>query len=121
MTIEPEQQQPPQRRRRQGLTDKQIAAKPRRSKRYTEADPEQRGLYLRIPPVGPVTYSVAERNPYGTKVWAKLGTNADMDIATARERARTVIRRIKDGLPAFEALSPQAKAGSLPCCELWIQ
>ena len=40
MTLEPEQQQRP-RRRRQGLTEKQIAAKPRRSKRYVEADPEQ--------------------------------------------------------------------------------
>ena len=102
MTVELEQQQPQRRQRRRTLTDKQIAAKPRRSKRYVEADPEQRGLYLRIPPEGPIVFAVAERNPYGTKVWAKIGTTADMDIATARERARIMIRRIKDGQSAFE-------------------
>jgi integrase len=101
MTIGPEQQQSP-RRRRQGLTDKQIAARPRRSKRYVQSDPEQRGLYLRIPPEGPITFAVAVRDVYRRKVWVKVGTNQDMTVDQARERARTVIRRIKDGLPAFE-------------------
>ena len=35
--------------RRRGLTDKQVAALPRREKRYTLPDPEQLGHYLRIP------------------------------------------------------------------------
>jgi integrase len=91
------------RARRRNLTDRQVASLPRKGKRYVMADPEQRGLYLRVPPSGPITFSVAERNPYGTKVWAKIGTTADMDIATARERSRVTVRRIKDGLPAFEA------------------
>jgi integrase len=98
MTVETEAR----RVRRQGLTDKQIAELPRERKRYTKTDPEQRALYLRVPPTGPIVFAVAERNNYGTKKWAKIGTTADMDIATARDRARTVIRRIKDGLPAFE-------------------
>jgi integrase len=119
MTVELEEQ-PQRRQRRQGLTDKQIAAKPRRAERYTEADPEQRGLYLRIPSAGPITFAVAERNPYGTKVWAKIGTTADMTIDEARERARAAIRRIKDGLPAFEA-PPKQPDTYRDVAELWMQ
>jgi integrase len=115
-----EAQQQPRRQRRQGLTDRQIAAKQRRPQRYTEADPEQRGLYLRIPSSGPIVFAVAERNPYGTKVWAKLGTTADMTIDEARERARTAIRRIKDGLTAFEAV-PDAPQSYSAVAQKWLE
>ena len=93
---------PDRRPRRRNLTDKQVAALPRKRKRYTVADPEQRGLYLRVPPTGPITFAVAVRDQYGRKPWVKIGTTGDMGIEVARDRARTVIRRIKDGLPAFE-------------------
>jgi integrase len=93
---------PDRRQRRKNLTDKQVAALPRKRKRYTMADPEQRGLYLRVPPEGPVSFAVAVRDQYGRKPWVKVGSTADMGIDKARERARTVIRRIRDGLPAFE-------------------
>ena len=63
--------------RRKGLTDKQIKALPRKPKRYIIADPEQRGHYLRIPPVGtsaPITFTAVARDPYGKQIWAALGT-----------------------------------------------
>jgi integrase len=96
---------PDRRLRRRNLTDKQIAALPRKRTRYSKADPEQRGLYLRVPPEGPITFAVAVRDQYGKKPWVKVGSTADMGIDAARDRARTVIRRIRDGLPAFEPVA----------------
>jgi len=90
------------RQRRQNLTDKQVAALPRKRHRYVKADPELRGLYLRVPPMGPITFSAVARDPYGKQTWATIGTTAELGINEARDRARTVIRRIKDGKPAFE-------------------
>ena len=66
------------------------------------ADPEQRGLYLRVPLEGPISFAVAVRDVYGKKPWITIGTTADMGIDEARDRARTVIRRIKDGKPGIE-------------------
>ena len=34
--------------KRKGLTDKQVNALPRKSRRYVLADPQQRGLFLRV-------------------------------------------------------------------------
>ena len=44
----------------------------------SSADPEQRGLYLRIPPEGPIVFAAVARDPYGKQVWATLGTTADL-------------------------------------------
>jgi integrase len=90
------------RQRRANLTDKQVAALPRKRKRYVKADPELRGHYLRVPPSGPITFAAVARDPYGKQVWATLGTSSELGIDQARERAREAIRRVKDGLPAFE-------------------
>jgi integrase len=98
------------RKRRETLTDKQVAAKKRRPSRYIEADPEQRGLYLRIPPEGPIVFAAVARDPYGKQVWATLGTTADMKIGEARERAREAIRRIKDGQEAIEQPPPKPES-----------
>jgi integrase len=106
--------------RRKNLTDKQIAALPRKRKRYALADPEQRNLYLRVPPEGPITFAVAIRDPYGRKPWVKLGTTADMGIEVARDRARTVIRRLKDGKPAFEPVPVKPDAYEA-IAEKWLQ
>jgi hypothetical protein len=38
--------------KRRGLSDKQIAQLERKQKRYVVADPEQRGMYLRVLPKG---------------------------------------------------------------------
>jgi integrase len=93
---------PDRRPRRRNLTDRQIAALPRKRVRYTMADPEQRGLYLRVPTAGPISFFVAVRDQYGKKPWVKVGDTGNMGIDEARDRARVIIRRIKDGLPAFE-------------------
>lgn len=105
------EQTPRQRRkRRQTLSDLQVAALPRRAKRYVISDPEQRGLYVRIMPKGPNVYAAVARDPYGKQVWATVGSADMLNIEEARDKARTAIRRIKEGKPAFEP--PPAKAAS---------
>ena len=77
--------------KRKGLTDKQIAALPRQTKRTTIADPEQRGLYLRIPPEGtnaPITFTAVARDPSGRQIWTAIGTTADLKVDQARSEAR---------------------------------
>jgi integrase len=108
------------RQRRIGLTDNQLKAKKRRPKRYIEADPEQRGLYVRIPPDGPMVFAAVARNPLGKQIWATLGTTADMQINEARERAREAIRRIKDGQPAFEPPKPKPESVA-EVAENWLR
>jgi integrase len=96
--------------RRAGLTDKGLAALKRKAKRYIISDPEQRGHYVRVPPEGPMVFAAVARSPYGKQIWATLGTTADLKIDEARERAREAIRRIKDGLPAFEPPKPKPES-----------
>jgi integrase len=85
--------------RRRGLSAKQLAALPRRSVRYTIGDPETRGLYLRIPPAGPINFTVIVKKNL-QQTWESIGTTDDLTIEDARDRARAVIRRIKSGEPA---------------------
>jgi hypothetical protein len=69
--------------RRKGLTDKQIDSLPRQTKRTIIADPELRGLYLRIPPAdtnAPITYTVVARDPHGRQIWTAVGTTSDLTI-----------------------------------------
>ena len=88
------------RRRRKGLSDKQVAALPRKAKRYILADPEQRGLYLRIPVQGPIVYAAVARYQ-GKQTWATVGTNDVLTIEEARDKAREAIKRIKAGEEPF--------------------
>ena len=85
------------------LTDKGVDGLARRAARYVVSAPELRGHYVRVSPNGLKVFAAVARGPYGKQVWATLGTTADLNIEDARERARKAIRRIKDGLPAFEA------------------
>jgi integrase len=62
-------------------------------------DPEQRSLFLRIPPRGPVSYTVIVK-VRGRQTWAAIGTTDDFGIDEARERARTAIKRVKVGQQA---------------------
>ena len=78
--------------RRKGLTDRQIESLPRQAKRTIIADPEQRGLYLRIPPVSnlnaPITFTAVARDPYGKQIWTALGgTTADLNVDQARSES----------------------------------
>lgn len=82
--------------RRKGLSDRQVAALPRKPRRYALADPELRGHYLRVPPAGPINFTVIVKKG-GRQTWESIGTSADLAIEQAREKARVVIKRIKSG------------------------
>jgi integrase len=98
------------RRRRPTLTDKMVLALPKRRRRYIISDPEQRSLYVRVPPSGPCTYAVVARNPYGRQVWHTVGSTDVLKIEEAREQAREAIKRIKAGKPAVEPLPEEPDA-----------
>jgi len=59
------------------------------------------GLYLRVTPSGHKTFAAVARDPRGRQVWATIG-GLELTVDQAREKAREAIKRIKDGLPAFE-------------------
>jgi integrase len=108
------------RQRRRGLTDKMVAALPRKAKRYILTDPEMRGHYVRVPPHGPVVFAAVARDPYGQQIWATLGSAAELTIDQARERAREAMRRIKEGKAAFEP--PPVKPESVAMvADNWLQ
>jgi integrase len=94
------------------LNDQQVAALPRRSKRYNLADPEQRGHYLRVSPdkATPISYAAVARGPSGKQVWATLGTTETLGIEQARNLAREAVKRIKAGEPTIEPDKPTVKA-----------
>lgn len=106
--------------RRRSLTDKQLAAKKRRPKRYIEADPELRGHYIRVPPEGPIVFAAVARSPLGKQIWATLGTTAELKVDQARERAREAIRRVKAGKTAFEPAKPEPESVAM-VAENWLQ
>ena len=88
--------------KRSRLTDKQIAALPRKDSRYTLPDPEQIGLYLRVPPRtsrAPIAFAAVARDPTGKQIWETVGTAGTVGIDQARDLARAVIQRIKTGKP----------------------
>jgi integrase len=112
--------EPMRRQRRKILTDKMVAALPRKRKRYTVADPEQRSHYVRVPPQGPAVYVAVARDPYGKQIWATLGSADVLSIEQAREKAREVLRRVKEGKPALEP--PPVKPDSFQSvADNWIK
>jgi integrase len=98
--------------RRKGLSAKQLAALPRRSVRYTIGDPETRGLYLRIPPTGPINFTVIVKKDR-KQIWESVGT--DLTLEEARDRARAVIKRIKSGEPP-----PKAPESVAAIAQAWL-
>jgi integrase len=90
------------RARRRTLTDKQIAALPRRAAAYFYPDVELPKHGVRVRPHGPGTYTIITRDPYRKQRWVRIGSTAEMAIAEARELARTVIKRVEAGLDPFE-------------------
>lgn len=85
--------------RRKTLSDNGVAALKVKPTRYTFPDPELRGHYVRVAPSGAKTFAAVSRNPQGKQVWATIGAADHMQIEAARDAARDVIKRIKDGLP----------------------
>jgi integrase len=88
---------------RKTLTDKGVAALKPRADRYTFPDPELRGHYVRIQPSGVKTFVAVTRAPTGKQVWTNLGAADVMSIDDARQEARRVIQRVRDGKPALES------------------
>ncbi len=106
--------------RRQVLTDRMVAALPRRSEPYFHPDPELPKHGIRVRPTGPGAYTTICRDPFGKQVWTKVGSTAEMMIAEAREIARMVIRRVEQGLPAFEAPKPKGDSVATVTAE-WLK
>lgn len=106
--------------RRKTFTDTTIANLQRKHKRYIIADPEQRGLYVRVMRQGAHVFVCVARNGFGRQVWATLGTTSDLTIDEAREKARSAIRRIRKGETPFPApkLAPDSVA---IVCEAWLE
>ena len=106
--------------KRRGLTDKQVAALPRKEKRYTLADPEQIGHYLRIPARtsrAPIAYAAVARDPNGKQIWTTVGTADALGIEQARELARRAIKRVKAGKPISEPNSRTVR----DVAEQWLE
>jgi integrase len=106
--------------RRRTLNDKGVAKLQRKAERYVIADPEQRSLFIRVMPPGrPHSYVAVTRNRFGRQIWTTLGTHHVMSIDEARTLTRSVVRRIRDGLPAFEP--PKVTPESVErTCEQWL-
>ena len=66
---------------------------------------------VRVRPTGPGAYTAITRDPFGKQRWTKVGSTAEIAIAEARDIARTVIRRVEQGLAPFEA--PKLKGDSV--------
>lgn len=112
--------EPLRRQRRRTLTDKMVAALPKKKTRYVVPDPEMRGLYLRVMPKGANVFAAVARDPYRKQVWATLDSADVLKIEQAREKAREAIRRIKEGKPAFEP--PPVKPDAFKSvAETWVQ
>jgi integrase len=114
------QSEPRRRQRRQSLTDKMVAALPKRRKRYVKPDPEQSGHYVRVMPQGANVFAAVARNPFGKQVWATLGSSDVLRIEEARDKARAAIKRIKEGKPAVEP-TPREPDAFQTVAENWLQ
>jgi integrase len=88
---------------RKTLTDKGVAALKPRPQRFAYPDPELTGHYVRVQPSGAKAFVTVARNPSGKQIWSNIGATDVLSISEAREQAREVIKRVRAGLPAFEA------------------
>src|ERR1700677_1661499 len=88
---------------RKTLTDRGVLAlKPRHGQRYAEPDAQLAGHYVRVQPSGAKSYCAVARNPAGRQIWTTIGSTETIPIEEARIRAREIMRRVRDGLPATE-------------------
>ncbi len=90
------------RKRREKLTDNQIADKLKPdAKRYFHPDPELPKHGVRVQPDGTKSYYVITRDPWAKQRWVRIASTAELKIEDARDKARSVIKRIEAGEPAF--------------------
>ena len=87
---------------RKTLSDKGVLALKPRSTGYTVPDPQLVGHYVRVRTTGAKSFAAVTRSPAGKQVWVTIGQTDKLDIDDARKQARTIIERVRAGLPAFE-------------------
>jgi integrase len=105
---------------RKTLTDKGVLALKPRLKRYAFPDPELRGHFVRVQPSGAKSFVAVARDPYGKQIWSNIGAADVLKIDDAREQARAALKRIKVGLPAFDA--PPVKPDTFKAvAENWLK
>ena len=120
------------RQRRKTLTDRMVAALPKKRERYSVPDPELAGHYVRVMPSGVKSYCASVRDPsqpatskttgrtYHKTVWHTLGSAEVLKIDEARDLARKAIKAIKGGQVAGRA--GKAKPDSFrSVAENWIK
>jgi integrase len=91
--------------RRHRLTDQGVSALKARAQRYTFADPELPGHYVRVQPNGSRSFVVVARDPRGKQHWRTIGA-PPMTIDDARDIGRKVIRSIREAPPdSFEGVA----------------
>src|SRR5262245_25254062 len=88
--------------RRKRFTDEQVAALHPKAKRYTFPDPEQPCLYVRVQPSGSKSFVVVT---HSGKKWHTIGDTNTYTIENARDRARTIIQAVRDGVAAPESFA----------------
>ena len=82
------------------------------------ADPQQRGLFLRVPTGDrPVAYTVIVKRQ-GRQIWESVGSSADTTIDEARAKAHEVVRRIMAGKP--RPVRPPAPQSVAATAENWL-
>jgi integrase len=87
---------------RKSLTDRGIRALKPRADRYSYPDPQLASHYVRVTPSGAKSFCCVARDPNGKQVWTTIGDCEVMPIEEARTRARDMLQRVRDGLPAVE-------------------
>ena len=93
--------------RRHRLTDQGVSALKVRAKRYTFADPELPGHYVRVQPNGSKSFVVVARDPRGKQHWRTVGA-PPMLIDDARDIGRKIIRSIREAPPdSFEGVAAE--------------
>jgi len=91
--------------RRHRLTDDGVAKLKAKAKRYTHADPELPGHYVRVQPNGVKSFVVVARDPRGKQHWRTVGA-LPMKVDDAREIGRKTIRSIREAPPdSFEGVA----------------
>jgi integrase len=87
---------------RKTLTDKGVSALRPRAKRFAYPDPELRGHYVIVYPTGSKSFTTEARGPDGKQVWTSIGPTDSTEIEEARRQARSILQRVRSGLPAVE-------------------
>jgi integrase len=87
---------------RKNLTDRGVAALKPRAQRYNFPDPQLVGHYVRVTPTGSKSFAAVAR-ANNKQFWTTIGSADAMSIDDARAQARTILQRVRAGLPAVEA------------------